>query len=343
MADITIFGAGIFGLSIAYACARRGTKVTVIDPHGPGAGSSGGIVGALAPHVPEKWSGKKAFQFDALIKAAAFWAEVETIASRPTGYKRTGRLQPIATPSALDLAQTRAANAENLWQGLAEWRIEPAANFGALAPLSPTGFVIHDTLTARLHPRMACAALAAAITALGGTICQTAPAKGKIVHATGAAGLVQISQDLGKPFGAGEKGQAALLAYAAPDAPQIYTDNIHIIPHADGTTAIGSTSERYFDDLGTDDALDALIARAQTCLPALHGAPVLERWSGLRPRTHSRAPVVGAHPLYPDQFIANGGFKIGFAMGPAIGAMMADLLLDEKNTIPPEFNPATCL
>ena len=59
MDDVTIRGAGIFGLSIAWECARRGAKVTVVDPQGVAAGSSGGIVGALAPHVPENWNSKK--------------------------------------------------------------------------------------------------------------------------------------------------------------------------------------------------------------------------------------------------------------------------------------------
>ena len=47
MAEITIRGAGIFGLSVAWACVQRGAVVQVIDPNGPAAGSSGGIVGAL--------------------------------------------------------------------------------------------------------------------------------------------------------------------------------------------------------------------------------------------------------------------------------------------------------
>ncbi len=46
MAEVTIKGAGIIGLSIAWECILRGAKVQVIDPHGIGAGSSGGIVGA---------------------------------------------------------------------------------------------------------------------------------------------------------------------------------------------------------------------------------------------------------------------------------------------------------
>ena len=71
--DVTIYGAGAFGLAVGYACASRGAKVRVIDPNGVASGSSGGLVGALAPHVPENWNTKKAFQFDSLIMAEIFW------------------------------------------------------------------------------------------------------------------------------------------------------------------------------------------------------------------------------------------------------------------------------
>ena len=67
MHDITIRGAGIFGLCIAWACVTRGAKVQVVDPNGPASGSSGGILGALAPHVPENWNAKKAFQLLSLM------------------------------------------------------------------------------------------------------------------------------------------------------------------------------------------------------------------------------------------------------------------------------------
>ena len=91
-ADITVRGAGIFGLSIAWACAQRGAKGQGADPSGAGAGSSGGLVGALAPHVPENWNAKKAFQLDSLLMSARFWTEVETAGGVSAGYGRTGRL-----------------------------------------------------------------------------------------------------------------------------------------------------------------------------------------------------------------------------------------------------------
>ena len=46
-------------------------------------------------------------------------------------------------------------------------------------------------------------------------------------------------------------------------------------------------------------------------------------------------------PGRPGHFIANGGFKIGFGMAPKCAALMADLLLDGKDAIPPEFHSDT--
>jgi len=116
------------------------------------------------------------------------------------------------------------------------------------------------------------------------------------------------------------------------------------VPHEDGTTAIGSTSERYYDDPTSIDAqLDDVIARAVAAVPALSGAPVIARWAGVRPRSRSRAPMLGAHPFRPGEFLANGGFKIGFGMAPKVGAVMADLMLDGIDRIPDDFKPEASL
>lgn len=334
-------GAGIFGLSVAYCCARRGARVRVVDPRGPGGGASGGIVGALAPHTPENWNAKKAFQFDSLLMAKAFWADVAARARRDPGYGRCGRLQPVADARALELAQSRAEGAADLWQGRAVWRIIRRQEAGPFAPESPTDWLIEDTLSARLHPRRACAALAGAIEALGGEVATTAETEGAEVLATGWEGLGALGAELGQTVGTGVKGQAVLLDYAAPNAPQLFVDGLHIIPHGDGTTAVGSTSERAFEDPAMTDAqIDALHARAVAVCPALANAPVLERWAGVRPRARSRAPMLGPHPLKPGVFITNGGFKIGFGMAPKVGEVMADLVLEGHDAIPEGFRVA---
>ncbi|MDM7255591.1 MAG: FAD-dependent oxidoreductase, partial [Paracoccus sp. (in: a-proteobacteria)] len=134
-----------------------------------------------------------------------------------------------------------------------------------------------------------------------------------------------------------EKGQSALLAFAAADAPQVFASGVHIVPHADGTVAVGSTSERAFGSLATDAQLDMLIDRARQICPQLEDAPVIERWAGLRPRATSRAPLMGAWPGRPGHFVLNGGFKIGFGMAPKLASVMAALVLEGRDQIPDGF------
>ena len=337
-AEITVMGAGIFGLSVAYACLRRGAGVQVIDPYGVAAGASGGIVGALAPHVPEQWNSKKAFQFDSLMMQQDHWDGVAQLTGLPTGYARAGRLQPLADDAAITLAKSRAAGADKLWQGRASWSVIAAPQDG-WTPASPSGFVIQDTLTAQIHPRHATQALAAAVTALGGTIHADAPARGQIVWATGHKGLQAMTAQHSRLVGAGVKGQAALLEFDAAGLPQLYADTLHIVPHHDGTVAIGSTSERAFTtDDQTDAQLDDIITRARLAVPILRDAPVIARWAGVRPRSRSRAPMLGHHPFRKGEYVANGGFKIGFGMAPKVGEVMADLILEnDASQIPEAF------
>lgn len=336
--DLTVMGGGIFGLACAWECVRLGARVRLIERTAIGAGSSGGLVGALAPHVPENWNDKKQFQLESLLMAEGWWAEVAAVGNTDPGYLRSGRLQPIPDDRALQNARARVAEAETLWKGRAEWRVIPATG-APWEPHSPTGYLIHDTLTARLHPRRAAAALTAALTARGATIdIGDHIPQGPTLWATGYAGLLDLNAHLAQPVGAGVKGQAILLRHDARDLPQLFADALHIVPHADGTTAIGSTSENEWSDpAATDAQLDDILTRARAALPVLRDAAVIDRWAGIRPRARSRAPMLGAWPDRPGHFIANGGFKIGFGMAPKVATTMADLILNGRDTIPAGF------
>ncbi|MEX3316409.1 NAD(P)/FAD-dependent oxidoreductase [Sulfitobacter sp. PS-8MA] len=337
MVEVTVRGAGIFGLSVAWALVQRGAKVQLVDPAGPAAGASGGIVGALAPHVPENWNPKKAFQRDSLLCAEDFWTEVAETGGAAPGYIRSGRLQPVADDAALALARQRAQTAAELWQGHARWEVIRDEG-GAWSPTSPSGWLIRDTLSALIHPRQACAALVAALAAKGAQVVAEAPDRGKTLWATGVAGLEAMNASHSRQVGAGIKGQAALLRLDMGGAAQLFAGGVHVIPHLDGTVAVGGTTERVFDSPeGTDEQLDAVIAKARAAVPALRDAPVIERWAGLRPRSRSRAPMLGEWPRRPGHFIANGGFKIGFGMAPKVAQVMADLLLEGRDTIPQGF------
>lgn len=338
--DVMVLGAGLMGLSTGFTLLQKGASVHICDPYGIAAGSSGGVVGALSPHMPEIWDAKKDFQFRSLIKSRDFWPEVEQISGQKTGYCRQGRLMPLINARGLELGFERVEGAKALWHGLADWDVIDMPRTG-WSVVSPTGKAVFDTLSAHIHPRLSTQALAAAVVALGGTISTEQTSAGKIVDATGWAGLEALSSEFGYEVGNGLKGQAVLFDFDASGQPQIFSEGLHFIPHANGTTAVGSTSERYFDHdyaFAVDEKLDDLIAKVHRIMPDLQQAPILEKWAGVRPRAASLAPLMDVHPTLKNRFLVNGGFKIGFGMAPLMGEVMADFILDgTDDRIPDEF------
>ena len=306
------------GLTLAWHCLNLGASVKVIDPNGIANGASGGIVGALAPHVPENWNIKKQFQLESLLYSQKFWRDVDNISGLKSGYKRTGRLQPLMDESSVTLAKKRKETAKDLWQNFATWEIIDNSKEWEL--MSPTGFWIFDNLSALIHPRLACLSLAQALNKKGCEFLLEGKNQGKVIWATGVHDLSRISQKFEKNFGNGVKGQAALFKLKKPRSAQLFAETLHFIPHLDGTLAVGSTSENSFEHSDTNDGnLQALIIKASNILPELKGKDPISTWADVRPRSRSRAPVLGEHPLYPSEFIMNGGFKIGLGYGPPNG------------------------
>ena len=330
------------GLTLAWHCLNLGASVRVIDPNGIANGASGGIVGALAPHVPENWNAKKQFQLESLLYSQKFWKSVDSVSGLNSGYRRTGRLQPLMDEHSVALAQKRKESADNLWQNFATWDIIDNSKDWNLT--SPTGLWIFDTLSAIIYPKLACLSLAQALKNKGCEFLLDGKNLGKVIWATGIHDLNRISIKLEKNFGNGVKGQAALFKLTKPNSVQLFAETLHFIPHFDGTVAIGSTSERNFEHENTnDDNLNALILKASNILPELKGKDPICTWANVRPRSSSRAPVLGKHPLFPSEFIMNGGFKIGLGMAPQMGKVFSEFLLLNENNIPTEFLPKVSL
>jgi glycine/D-amino acid oxidase-like deaminating enzyme len=53
--------------------------------------------------------------------------------------------------------------------------------------------------------------------------------------------------------------------------------------------------------------------------------------------------MLGGHPFRNGNFIANGGFKIGFGMAPLAAEKLAQFILTGDNTIPTDFDPQASL
>ena len=89
--DLRVAGAGVVGLWTARLAAARGLKVLVLEARAAGSGASGGLPGALMPHMPEQWNPKKQFQFEALASLESEVEKLEAETGLACGYRRCGR------------------------------------------------------------------------------------------------------------------------------------------------------------------------------------------------------------------------------------------------------------
>lgn len=350
--DLLIIGAGIMGLWAAMKAGQRGIQTLLIDAEGPAAGASGGLLGALMAHTPDRWNAKKQFQFDALIQLEDEVAALEGDTGLSCGYRRCGRLIPLPKPHLRAIAERNGEDATVHWKSGARsfgWQVlDRPADPHWLSPDVCMAGLVDDQLAARVSPRGLTAALAAACDRLPSverqdraSVIRLLPdhavlSDGSVIsfgHAIVAAGVGSFSLlgDLGlqlpKPLGRGVKGQAALLeAKVAADAPVIFLNGLYVVPHENGHIAIGSTSEEEFDaPFSTDHRLDALVEKAREICPAIQDAPVIERWAGLRPRAIDRDPMIGFHPDAPRISALTGGFKVSFGLAHRL----ADAVLAE--------------
>lgn len=361
------------GLWAAVEATRAGLSVTLVDRAALGQGTSGGFLGALMPHTPERWNEKKQFQLDSLVALEDAIARIEGETGLSTGYRRTGRILPLAKPHQRDNAQKQAIDAATRWQiGTRKfaWEVrDQSPHPGWPDPSASSSGLVFETLAARVDPRLLLACLIAwlrksdtvtiiegvEIEAIDPVTCRAHLADARIlafgscILSAGVATFPLIDRLPGAgamPSGMAVKGQAALLdARVDPELPILYTDGLYIVPHDSGRVAIGSTSENNFaEPFSTDGLLDDLLVRARTLVPSLADAPVLERWAGLRPKAIGREPMIGQHPDFPSIQLLTGGFKVSFGLAQRLArSVIADMTGREPIVLPQSFRVETHL
>ncbi len=355
MIDVIVIGAGAWGLWAAWFVRARGFSVTVIDRAGVGAGASGGPVGVLAPHGPDRWSAKKAVQLDALMTLGPALATAAAAGGGDPGYARVGRIQPLASEGARATAVARLPEARARWSGFPAGLRNAGGWPGWLDPAAAPHGVLWDGLTARLDPAATCGVLARALVAVGADLRQGLAATGiapgvvatpqgalrarAIVVAAGAESFPLLAATPAPVAGGPVKGQALRIPGAGvPGAPVLYDDGVYLVTHGDGALGLGSTSEPVFDDPATTDhrLADLRVAGERLC-PALRGAPAGIPWAGLRPRAHRADARIGPVPGLGGVYACTGGYKIGLALGHWAGARIAAMISGETVELPPGF------
>ena len=366
--DVLVIGGGVFGLAAARCCTDAGLSVILCEGSFIGAthqgAASSGVVGALTPHRPENWRAFKEFQLDALISLPEWMAGLQAETGTDPGYRQNGRVTPLTCADQRARADAQAADAETNWRGAGRFEVLDAVPEGLdqwLEPAACSHGVVHDTLSAQVAPRRYLEALADCldprIDLREGWFCvaidpETAVARfpegeieaGHVILAAGTRVFNLIELMTKRRLGGGVKGQAALLACdpGVAAAPVIQSDGIYVIDHGNGQVAVGSTTEKRWDNIDCDGLLEDVIGRARALSPILADAPVTHRWAGLRPRASATVPMIGPLPDTPRVIAAAGGYKIGLAIAHVVGGAVAAMVQGRPAliTVPEECDPS---
>lgn len=110
----------------------------------------------------------------------------------------------------------------------------------------------------------------------------------------------------------------------------------NVQPRATGQILIGSSRELAGWDPAVNPAIvRRMLDRALDFMPALARVSAIRTWTGFRPATPDKLPLIGAWEETPGLWIAAGHEGLGITTALGTGQLLADLVLDREPAIDP--------
>lgn len=364
--DVVVAGGGVIGATLAYALARRGQRVALVERETIGEGASAATAGIVSPldqrssHpdlVPLLWRSIRSYPW--LVGAL----EEET--GLAVGFRQWGTLLVAAEEGvagdlrALGHWLEAAGFAVEWLDGAAAREAEP------LLPEGVAGALAIDEGASVLVPQLARAAVAAAqrrgavvweqtaVTGLeteGDRVVAVHTTRGRLpagaVVLAAGAWTGQLAAALGATLPTlPVKGQMALLEgstarprhiLGGPGLPS------YVVPRADGLIWTGTTVERgNWSTRPTLEGLRSCLESVRRVAPALLAEEVVAVGAGLRPGTADDLPALGRLPGWRNLWVAAGHLRLGVMLAPVTADLLAEAVeRSSEDSLPAAFSPA---
>ncbi len=349
-ADVVIVGGGLIGTWTAFFLAKRGLRAVLIEKGQIGAQSSGVNFGNL------RLQGRHPGQYPLSLRSQALWEDIEALIGDRCEFEKTGHLYVAANEAEAEKLEQHARVAEE--HGLTIDRIGHT-DLRRRWPWLGTGAreATYSARDATANPRLVSLAVARAAQRLGvvvvdqtrvtevrlsGSGFDTRTDVGSIVNSravVNAAGAWAL--DIAEPLG-----ETAPMFAAGP--PQFVTDPLPygIVPSVqavDGSYIFrqiprGNVIFAGYPRTASDPVLNrAPVPPVKTLngmrnlvaiAPMLRSAQVIRVWSGIEGYLPDMLPVIGESETTPGLFHAFGFCGHGFQVGPGVGAVLSDLIID---------------
>ena len=362
IADVIIIGGGVIGLSIARALALRGaSNVLLIERHSLGAEASSAAAGMLAPQA----EANRAHEFFHLTCRSrdmypGFAAELLEETGIDIELDTNGTLYLAFTEHDVEELekrfewQTRAALPLEKLVGSEVRQLEPSINedvrlalkfpfdtqvenrrlISALASANAALGVRFDIGTEVTGLRIEQRRVAGIETSRGFVACNS------VVIAGGAWSSLLDDPEKALPAVRIKPVRGQMLCFEAnPPISRhvIYSPRGYIVPRRDGRLLAGSTTEQAgFEKRVTASGVQSILSASLEISPRIAALPLVDSWSGLRPRASDTLPVLGPCAEIAGVFYATGHYRNGVLLAPITGELIADAIVDK--TFPETLN-----
>lgn len=112
--------------------------------------------------------------------------------------------------------------------------------------------------------------------------------------------------------------------------------NAYVVPKQDRILCGSTSEEKGLEMVNTAGGLLNILRKCHAVIPAIYEMNVQEVWSGLRPSTLNRLPILAQEHHLPIYHL-NGLYRHGILLGPLLGKSAARLLLGQERL--PETKP----
>jgi len=357
--DAIFVGGGVIGLASAWAAAKRGARVCVLERDRPAAGATGVAAGMLAPAGEASW-GEDALvslNLESLDRWPVFAEALEAASEIEIGFAQSGALHVALDRDEAESLRRRYELHRKL--GLeSEWLTGGACR--KLEPGLATGVRggAHVPGEASVDPRRVVAALLAALERAEAPV----HAGIEVTSAERSEGTWRLKTDDHRAFAAPALVLAAgcwsgQLDWIPPDSRppvrpvqgEIVTlrgpaetpvcerivsgDRVYLVPRADGRLIVGATvEEKGFDTTVTAGGVHELLREAYRVIPEIAELELVETTAGLRPGSPDNAPLIGTGGT-DGVLVATGHFRNGVLQAPLTADCIAALLAGDDPSI----------
>jgi glycine/D-amino acid oxidase-like deaminating enzyme len=350
--SVIVVGAGVIGAACAEALAEAGCRVSVLDAAFPGAGVTGAAMGHLVVMDDSE------AQFALTAYSRGLWTERTPALPASLEDDACGTLWVAADDDELGLVQWKAAYyqdrgvAVEVLDARALREAEPRLRHGLVGALRvPGDRVVYPPAAARHFLQRAQAAgasveLGARVETLGGGRVSGKGGWREADLVVNAAGPGAGWLTPGLPI-APRKGhlvitdrypgflrhQVVELGYLK-SAHTLTAESVamNVQPRKTGQLLVGSSRELVGWDASLNRPLLArMLRRAAEYLPALPRLAALRSWTGFRPATPDKLPLIGMWE--PGLWVAAGHEGLGVTTALGTARLLADLVLGRKPAI----------